>query len=115
MLQTRSPKQFLNRERAEDSHVKPGYYYYKLVDVVEERNRAGDSIRGLVALAEKYEIQMGYHNHTNYIGAPIWDMAPVMDSIDSRWCGYYFDLGQLRWIYGRERLEDGEPSRCSRD
>jgi L-ribulose-5-phosphate 3-epimerase len=73
--------------------VKPGYYHFKFVNVVEERNRAGNKFRGLVELATKYQIQVGYHNHTDYIGAAIWDVAPVIESLDPRWCGFYFDLG----------------------
>ena len=73
--------------------VKPGYYYYKLVNVLEERNQAERKLRGLVELAEKYQIQIGYHNHTDYVGSAIWDMAPVIESLDPRWCGFYFDLG----------------------
>jgi len=74
-------------------YVKPGYYYYKFVNVIEERNQAGRKFRGLVELAEKYQIQIGYHNHTDYIGAALWDMAPVIEPLDPRWCGFYFDLG----------------------
>jgi sugar phosphate isomerase/epimerase len=74
-------------------YVKPGYYHYKFVNVVGERNRAGEKFRGLVELAEKYQIQIGYHNHTDYIGAALWDIAPVIDPLDPRWCGFYFDLG----------------------
>src|SRR5580693_4071157 len=48
--------------------VKPGYYHYKFVDVLAERNDAGRKFRGLAELAERYEIQLGYHNHTDYIG-----------------------------------------------
>ena len=74
-------------------YVKPGYYFYKFVDVVEERNQAGRKFRDLVALAEQHQIQVGYHNHTDYIGEALWDIAPVMESLDPRWSGYYFDLG----------------------
>jgi sugar phosphate isomerase/epimerase len=81
------------------SYVKPGYYYYKLVDVLKERDEAGRRFRGLVALAAKYEIQVGYHNHINYVGAPIWDMAQVIEPLDPRWCGFYFDLGHC-WTDG---------------
>lgn len=73
--------------------VKPGYYHYKFVNVLEERNQAGRKFRGLVELAEKYQIQVGYHNHTDCIGAAVWDMAPVIEPLDPRWCGFYFDLG----------------------
>jgi L-ribulose-5-phosphate 3-epimerase len=81
------------------SYVKPGYYYYKLADVLKERDEAGRRFRSLVALAAKYEIQVGYHNHVNYVGAPIWDMAQVIEPLDPRWCGFYFDLGHC-WIDG---------------
>ena len=73
--------------------VKPGYYHYKLVNVLKELEGAGRQFRGLVELATKYELQLGYHNHAHYIGAPIWDMAQVIEPLDPRWCGFYFDLG----------------------
>ncbi|MES2221391.1 MAG: sugar phosphate isomerase/epimerase family protein [Acidobacteriota bacterium] len=74
-------------------YVKPGYYFYKFVNVREERDQAGRKLRGLVALAEKYQIQIGFHNHTDYVGSALWDIAPVIESLDPRWCGFYFDLG----------------------
>jgi sugar phosphate isomerase/epimerase len=72
--------------------VKPGYYHYKFVDVRKELEEAGDKLRGLVDVAEKYGVQVGYHNHAGYIGAPVWDMVKVMDTLDPKWAGYYFDL-----------------------
>jgi L-ribulose-5-phosphate 3-epimerase len=74
-------------------YVKPGYYVYKFVNVVEERNQAGRRFRDLVAVAEKHQVQVGYHNHTDYIGEALWDIAPVMEPLDPRWSGFYFDLG----------------------
>jgi L-ribulose-5-phosphate 3-epimerase len=74
------------------SFLKPGYYHYKFVDVREELEEAGDKFRGLVGVAEKYGVQVGYHNHAGYVGAPVWDMAKVMDTLDPKWAGYYFDL-----------------------
>ena len=72
--------------------VKPGYYHYKFADVRKELEEAGYKFRGLVAVAQKYGVQVGYHNHAGYIGAPVWDMAKVMDTLDPKWAGYYFDL-----------------------
>ena len=72
--------------------MKPGYYRYKFVDVRKELEEAGGKFRGLVALAQKHGVQVGYHNHSGYIGAPVWDMARVMDTLDPKWAGYYFDL-----------------------
>jgi len=83
-------------------YVKPGYYFYKFVNVIEERNRAGRKFRGLVELAEKYQIQIGYHNHTDYIGAALWDIAPVIEPLDPRWCGFYFDLGHASVDLGED-------------
>ena len=72
--------------------LKPGYAYYKFVDVRKELEEAGSKMRGLVALAQKFGVQVGYHNHSGYIGAPIWDVARVIDTLDPKWAGYYFDL-----------------------
>jgi sugar phosphate isomerase/epimerase len=74
-------------------YVKPGYYHYKFVNVIEEVDQAGLKFRGLVELAGKYGLQVGYHNHTDYIGDPIWDMARVIEPLDPRLCGFYFDVG----------------------
>ena len=72
--------------------LKPGYYHYKFLDVRKELEQAGSQFRGLVDLAQKYRVQVGYHNHAGFIGAPVWDVAPVMDTLDPKWAGYYFDL-----------------------
>jgi L-ribulose-5-phosphate 3-epimerase len=82
--------------------IKPGYYYYKFVDVMDEVEEAGRRFRGLVELATQYGIQVGYHNHSNNIGAAIWDMARVIEPLDPRWCGYYLDLGHIA-VDGGER------------
>ncbi|MGH9325918.1 MAG: sugar phosphate isomerase/epimerase family protein [Terriglobia bacterium] len=88
-------------------YVKPGYYHYlprgyygkkflnyKLIDVLKELDQAGHRFRGLVALAGKHKIQVGYHNHPYYIGEAIWDMFRVIQPLDPRWCGFYYDLSQ---------------------
>ncbi|HEV2423826.1 MAG TPA: TIM barrel protein [Terriglobia bacterium] len=74
--------------------LKPGYYHYKFVNVLAELEDAGRKFQGLVKMAGEHGIQVGYHNHDGYIGAPTWDMARVIEPLDSRWCGYYFDLSQ---------------------
>ena len=74
------------------SYCKPGYYHYRLVDVRKELEEAGNRLRSLVAVAAKYSVQVGYHNHSGYIGAPVWDITRVMDTLDPKSAGYYFDL-----------------------
>src|SRR5438874_6095098 len=50
--------------------LKPGYYYYRFVSVLKELEEAGQKFRGLVELAAKHGVQVGYHNHDGYVGAP---------------------------------------------
>ncbi len=70
---------------------KPGYYQYRMVDVRRELEEAGAQFRGLVELSRQCGIQAGYHNHEEYIGAPVWDMASVITPLDPKWVGFYFD------------------------
>jgi sugar phosphate isomerase/epimerase len=74
------------------SFFKPGYYRYRFQDVRREIDAAAAELRGLAALAGRCGVQLGYHNHAGYIGGPVWDVVPVMDSLDPRWAGYYFDV-----------------------
>jgi sugar phosphate isomerase/epimerase len=71
---------------------KPGYYQYDFVDVRRELARAGERFRGLAELGKQCRMQVGYHNHEGYIGAAVWDMASVIEPLDPRWVGYYFDV-----------------------
>ncbi|HLW79042.1 MAG TPA: sugar phosphate isomerase/epimerase family protein [Terriglobia bacterium] len=70
---------------------KPGYYQYKLVDVRRELDAAGVEFRGLADLARQCGIQAGFHNHEEYIGAPVWDTAKILEPLDPAWAGFYFD------------------------
>jgi sugar phosphate isomerase/epimerase len=74
-------------------YLKPGYYHYQFINVLKELAAAGRKFRGLVDLAAQHSIQVGYHNDDGFIGSPIWDMARVLEPLDPRWCGFYFDLG----------------------
>jgi sugar phosphate isomerase/epimerase len=72
-------------------YFKAGYYRYKLTDVEKELADAGKQFRGLAELAQKCGIQVGYHNHEEYVGAPVWDIARVIEPLDPDWAGFYFD------------------------
>lgn len=71
---------------------KPGYYHYKFINVRKELETAGNQFRRLADLGRECGLQIGYHNHEGYVGAPVWDMAKVIDTLDPRWVGYYLDL-----------------------
>jgi sugar phosphate isomerase/epimerase len=75
-------------------YLKPGYYPYKLVNVLGEVDEAGRQFRSLVDLATQHGIQVGYHNHPLYIGEAIWDAARFIEPLDARQCGFYYDLSQ---------------------
>jgi L-ribulose-5-phosphate 3-epimerase len=76
-------------------YFKTGYWRYATSttrpDVRAQVAAAGTALAGLAALAKEYGIELGFHNHAGYIGAPVWDMAPAMDRLDQKWAGYYFD------------------------
>ena len=71
---------------------KPGYYRYEFVDVRRELKQAGNEFRSLAKLAQEYKIQVGFHNHEGNVGEALWDIASVMDTLDPKWAGYYFDI-----------------------
>jgi L-ribulose-5-phosphate 3-epimerase len=71
---------------------KPGYYRYTFADARKELEGAATALRGLAHLAAQCGVALGYHNHAGYIGGPVWDVVPIIDALDSRWAGYYFDV-----------------------
>jgi L-ribulose-5-phosphate 3-epimerase len=83
-------------------YMKPGYYRYKFVDMRKELEEASNQFRGLVELATKYGVQVGFHNDANFVGSQTWDILRVMDSLDPKWAGYYFDLENGTIIGGGE-------------
>jgi len=72
--------------------LKPGYYRYEFVDVRRELEEAGKQFGELAGLAKQSGVRVGYHNHAGDLGAPVWDMAKVIDNLDPKWVGYYFDI-----------------------
>ncbi|HEX4950924.1 MAG TPA: sugar phosphate isomerase/epimerase family protein [Blastocatellia bacterium] len=73
-------------------YCKPGYYKYAFVNVRNELDKAMKDFTSLAELSQECGVQLGFHNHESYIGAPLWDVAPVIDSLQPKWVGYYFDI-----------------------
>lgn len=73
-------------------YLKPGYYRYKFVDVRRELEEVGKQFGELAELAGRTGVRVGYHNHAGDVGAPIWDMAKIIDALDPKAAGYYFDI-----------------------
>jgi L-ribulose-5-phosphate 3-epimerase len=83
---------------------KPGYWKYEYKDVRRELKQAGAQLRGLADLARRSKIELGFHNHGDCLGGPIWDAASIVEGLDPRWAGYYLDTrhvfaegGQSAW------------------
>jgi sugar phosphate isomerase/epimerase len=72
-------------------YFKAGYCLYEHKDVRGELARAGRDFGGLVELATECGIQAGFHNHSEYVGAALWDYASFIEPLDPKWAGYYFD------------------------
>jgi len=72
--------------------IKPGYYKYELKDVKGELEVVRRQLSGLAALAARHQVQIGYHNHAGYVGAPVWDVAGIIEKLDPKWVGYYYDV-----------------------
>lgn len=71
---------------------KPGYYKYEFKNVRRELEKFGVEFSALVELGKQSGIQCGFHNHEGNIGAPLWDVTTVIDRLDPKWAGYYFDV-----------------------
>ena len=70
---------------------KPGYYHYAFGDVRRELAAVASQLRGLAELSASTGVRLGFHNHAGYVGGGIWDIAPVIDTLDPA-AGYYFDV-----------------------
>jgi L-ribulose-5-phosphate 3-epimerase len=78
--------------RLKVGYWKPGYLRYNMKDIeasVEEARRAA---AGLAGLSKEYGVQAGFHNHSGtYIGSAVWDIRYIIQDLDPKWVGYYFD------------------------
>lgn len=71
---------------------KSGYWRYKDVDVERRLAEVKEATRGLVELGKQYGVTLGMHNHSgDYFGAAVWDTRMVLEGLDPRWAGYYYD------------------------
>jgi len=80
-------------------HYRTGYGHYDEKKSVEESIRLiQGKLEKLAKLNEKYSISGEYQNHSGnygsgvYFGAPIWDLATVLKSINSPFLGSQYDI-----------------------
>ena len=74
-------------------YFKPGYWKYAPGEAVEAKlMHVKRELVGLVAMGRHYGIQCGMHNHSGgYVGQAVWDTREMIQDVDPRWVGYYFD------------------------
>jgi sugar phosphate isomerase/epimerase len=72
--------------------LKAGYYRYAFADVRKELAEATTQFRGLVQLAAEAGVVLAYHNHSGYIGAPVWDALGMIAGLPAGATGLYFDV-----------------------
>ena len=69
---------------------KLGYWRYG-TDPLADLQKAASDVRGLVELAREYGITAGFHNHPRNVGLAGWDGHQVIEPLDPKWIGYYYD------------------------
>ena len=69
--------------------------YDKTGNPLDQLKTFTEELRGLVKLAEQFNVTLGYHNHSgfNNVGAPLWDLERMIESIGSPRLGSNFDVG----------------------
>jgi sugar phosphate isomerase/epimerase len=70
---------------------KLGYWRYGSEDPEKTVKQAQADARGLAALAAEYGITAGFHNHAGRVGLAGWDGKAVLQDLDPKWIGYYYD------------------------
>jgi sugar phosphate isomerase/epimerase len=70
---------------------KLGYWRYG-ADVLADVKKAASDVSGLVELAKEYGITAGFHNHPRFVGLAGWDGRQVLEGLDPKWAGYYYDV-----------------------
>jgi sugar phosphate isomerase/epimerase len=72
---------------------KLGYWRYTAAEDPERTlERVRRDLSGLVSLAREYGLTAGFHNHSGAdVGTAVWDLRHLLQGLDARHVGYYFD------------------------
>ena len=72
-----------------------GQSYEKTGDPLSQLPKFTEQLRSLAKLAEEVGMTAGYHNHSGYnnVGAALWDLLRIFESVGSDRLGSNFDTG----------------------
>lgn len=75
--------------------LKPGYWNYtKDRTVLQTQVEVRQNFQSLLKLAMQNGVTLGLHNHSGaYVGAALWAYRDLLQDVDPKWAGYYFDPG----------------------
>lgn len=75
--------------------LKPGYWLYaKDRTVLQTQAEVRLNFQGLLKQAMQNGVTIGLHNHSGaYVGTALWAYRDLLQDVDPRWAGYYFDPG----------------------
>lgn len=75
--------------------LKPGYWTYtRERTVLQTQIEVRQNFQGLLKLAMQNGVAMGLHNHSGaYVGTGLWAYRDLLQDVDPKWAGYYFDPG----------------------
>jgi L-ribulose-5-phosphate 3-epimerase len=74
-------------------YFKPGSWPYSATDSIEQRlGIVRQQMAGVVMLGRAYGIAAGFHNEAgDHVGEATWDTWAILNGLEPRWAGYYFD------------------------
>ena len=72
-----------------------GQTYDKTGNPLDQLKKFTEELRSLSKLAEEFNMTAGYHNHSGFndVGAAIWDLQRMIESVGSPRLGSNFDAG----------------------
>jgi L-ribulose-5-phosphate 3-epimerase len=97
------------------AYYKLGYYPYENLEAWRAKlESTQQELKKLVDLGRRVGIQAGFHNHSGpFVGGSLWDSWQILQGLDSKWIGFYFDPGQATieggnnaWNLGFRRLSE---------
>lgn len=75
-------------------HYRMGWYHFDMKkDIMGQVDTFGQQMKGVDELNKKYKIAGEYQNHGGqYFGAAVWDLYPVLKTINSPYTGCQYDI-----------------------